>query len=590
MAKENTLTRARRKKGYAALAAGDNAAAARAFAQVCAHRPHDAEARCMLGIAQARQGQWREAAGQLRQALRFRPDFPEAHLNLGQVLELSGDLAGAEHHFRAALAARPELADAAFSLGRVLLHFGRFAEAERSFAAGLAQQGDRVDALVLRGRALHQQGYLPQARALYEQALSLAPESASALCARAAVQADMGELETALTGFRRAQALAPDFLEARIGEVSTLERLGETATAQTRLAALLPAHGAEPLVLLARARLEPPGSAALIADLQQALADPGLSATETEYLSFALGDALDAAGDYEGAWKHYQRANRCHGADFDGDAFAARMAARRQNWQREALRGAARAGHGSTRPVFIVGMPRSGTTLVEQIVSSHPQVAGGGELETLPSLINEMSAACGRAAESLAPEHFSAADLEHYAGCYLAELERLAPGARRVTDKLPQNFINLGLISLLFPQARVIHCRRHPLDTCLSCYTHNFSARHPYSYDLDDLARYYREYRRLMAHWADTLPLALLTVDYEDLVREPETVSRRLIDFLGLPFDPRCLAPHTNPRRVLTASYRQVRRPVYGSAVGRWQHYARHLAPLQALVEEEGAR
>jgi hypothetical protein len=241
-------------------------------------------------------------------------------------------------------------------------------------------------------------------------------------------------------------------------------------------------------------------------------------------------------------------------------------------------------GVSSELPVFIVGMPRSGTSLVEQILASHPSVMGAGELRDI-----------GRCAERLKTRLNSTED---YPAClveldqetaselaeqYLERLKSICTDEIRVTDKMPGNFLRLGLVAMLLPGARVIHCRRHPLDVCLSCYFQDFIRRSglSYAFDLQNLGEYHTQYAKLMEHWRHVLPLRLLEVDYEQLVDEPEKMSRHLVEFCGLPWDPACLEYHKTQRNVWTASSWQVRQPIYTQSVGRWKHYETYLQPLK---------
>jgi hypothetical protein len=232
--------------------------------------------------------------------------------------------------------------------------------------------------------------------------------------------------------------------------------------------------------------------------------------------------------------------------------------------------------------VFIVGMPRSGTSLVEQILAAHPAVFGAGEL----TAIGRISLLRNRAGLSYGGwlERLDGAALEGLAARYLRELRALAPGAERVTDKMPFNFLHLGLVELLFPRARVVHCVRNPLDTCLSCYCNGFADAYPFTRDLGALGAYYRGYAQLMQHWHATLRLPLHALSYEKLIAAPERVIRELVAFCGLPWDDACLRFHASARKVSTPSYHQVRKPLYASSVGRYKAYAEHLAPLREAL------
>jgi hypothetical protein len=248
---------------------------------------------------------------------------------------------------------------------------------------------------------------------------------------------------------------------------------------------------------------------------------------------------------------------------------------------------AARANIGETSevPVFVLGMPRSGTTLVEQIIASHPAAHGAGELEELGWLAANMPKLTGGTAPyPEAARLIDATNAKSIAAQYLEPLIARAPAARRITDKMPGNFIRIGLIAVLFPKARIVHVRRHPLDTCLSCFFQHFGRGHHFSYDLGHLGHYYTQYQRLMAHWARVLPGRIFDVQYEDVVSKQEETSRAIIAHCGLDWDPKCLAFHEHERQVRTASFWQVRQPLYASSVGRWQAYEKHLGPLKAAL------
>jgi len=302
-------------------------------------------------------------------------------------------------------------------------------------------------------------------------------------------------------------------------------------------------------------------------------------------LNFALAKAFNDCGHWDRAFDHYHRGNRLADVAFDPAASLAYVKAMIDTFTPEMLAARSSFGRESSRPVFIVGMPRSGTTLVEQIVASHPQVTGAGELDDLRVLGFEVPSL----SKSPQPYPRCMADIDRQlatglADRYLARLHAIDPNARRVTDKMPQNFLYLGLIGMLLPEARVIHCRRHPLDVCLSCYFVNFTQRLSFAYDLNSLGVYYRHYEMLMDHWRRVRPAAMLEVDYEGLVADQEGVSRRLIEFCGLDWHPACLSFHKNRRPVETASSWQVRRPIYSGSVQRWKHYEKYLDPLKEAL------
>jgi hypothetical protein len=320
-----------------------------------------------------------------------------------------------------------------------------------------------------------------------------------------------------------------------------------------------------------------------IDEAKRALAAGSLDTDQRATLNFALAKVLEEDGDFDAAFSCFQASNDLRtGTDrYRSEQFSASVDRKITIFSEELFAAKAQIGSASEGLVFVVGMPRSGTTLVEQILASHPQVYGHGELTYLDRLPRSLPERLG--GREPYPECVTALDaatVRDIAQEHIARLQRDGSDAVWNVDKLPQNFENLGLITLLFPRARVIHCTRDPLDTCLSCYCQDFGPRHAFTRNLEDLGRYFRDYQRLMTHWYATLPIPLLNVPYEELVGAQDVWSRRLIDFLDLPWDERCLRFYETKRPVLTASVWQVRQPIYASSIGRWRHYAAHLGPL----------
>ncbi len=284
------------------------------------------------------------------------------------------------------------------------------------------------------------------------------------------------------------------------------------------------------------------------------------------------------AGDGERAFAHLDRGNSLQRSriSFDLDAHLTAPEAMAAAFDASTVQRLAGGGHGSDRPVFVIGMPRSGTTLVEQILASHPKVHGAGELQLLGQLAGRLPRAGEGLIEALTPDELGRLGAE-----YDGRLQALASGAARIVDKMPGNFLFAGLIRLMLPNARIIHCVRDPLDTCLSCYATRFTTANPFAYDQRELALHYRAYARLMQHWRTVLPADGFTeVRYEDVVADLEGETRRLLAFCGLDWDDRCLEFHQTRREVRTASSSQVRRPLYSSSVRRAQAVAGHLGPL----------
>jgi hypothetical protein len=302
---------------------------------------------------------------------------------------------------------------------------------------------------------------------------------------------------------------------------------------------------------------------------------------------FRLGELLDRAGRYDEAFESFRRGNGLIRGSHDPSAMSRGIDAVIDAWTESAVKAAPRSAIDTELPVFVLGMPRSGTTLVEQILSSHPEVGAGGERSFVMNLASELSGASGGLPSCPPPNRLSKGALDRSARAFVRELGKVDRNAGRVTDKQPLNFLYLGLIDRMLPRARVIHCSRDPLDTCLSCYFTDFAGGIPVAADLFSLGMMYRDYRRLMAHWSSVLEIPVLEINYEALVGDLEGETRRLLDFLSLPWDDACMDFHRSGRVALTASVQQVRTPLYTSSIGRHKHYAAHIGPLRSALDGE---
>jgi Sulfotransferase family len=323
--------------------------------------------------------------------------------------------------------------------------------------------------------------------------------------------------------------------------------------------------------------------------------DGELPVKERVHLYFTLGRSYDKSGAFDRAFELLSTANALERERWSYDVEVEEQYVEQiiETVDVELLDRLSGSGHESTTPIFIVGMPRSGTTLVEQILSSHSGAYGAGELDAVSRVAGAILVMTpDRAGYPSGLMQLDSRDLDELGRLYVSSVSKLAPWAARITDKMPANFRYAGLIHLMLPRARIIHCRRDPADTCLSCYSTHFGGSLRWSYDLRDLGRYYRSYARVMAHWRRVLPPGrMLEVRYEDVIADLEGQARRLVEHCGLEWEDACLAFHENRRPVHTASIAQVRRPLYASSVGRWRHYEKHLGPFfDALgdVERDG--
>ena len=501
-----------------------------------------------MGLALASAAERERAADSFRQALRLNPRYAEAHNNLGDVLRDLGARVESLNCYARAVECDPARPESHCKLGNALFELRRVPEAMACYARAIALDARHLPAHVGLAAALRQQKQPDEAQASCRAALGINPDDVEALTLAGELEADRGRFAEAERLFRHALELKPD-LPSAYASIATHRRM--TADDERWYEG-------------ARALLGKP-----------------LPLAQQINLRYALGKYSDDLGHYESAFGHYREANELTkrlGPRYDGARFSALVDRIRALFDAELLRRLHAQGHGSALPAFVVGMPRSGTSLAEQILASHPSVHGAGELTWWQGFFGQFTR---RLREGRDPAG-AASGLTQEA---LARLTALAPDALRVIDKMPSNFLYLGLIHGLFPAARIIHMRRHPADTCLSIYFQNFFNIGPYANDLADLAHYYRQYQRIMAHWRALLPsTALLEVPYEALVADSESWSRRMVEFLGLPWDERCLAFHETERVVVTASKWQVRQKISQSSVGRWQHYENFIGPLGLLT------
>ncbi len=439
------------------------------------------------------------------------------------------------------------------------------------------------------GKCLSLVGDARGARKHLLEALSAKPNDATALAQLATVYRQEGRLDDAVRAADkavRAEAGGAFALWTR----ADLHRLqGEFEAACELLRPHADAPGADPTLVTMFAMLVRrfDGVDRSIELLTSLLARPGLPAPIRAQAGFQLGQMLDRAGRYDEAFGAFSEANALRPARWDGERVERAVDEQVQTITPELYASIPESTLDTELPVFVVGMMRSGTTLCEQVLSSHPGVVAGGELKHMRE---PMEALLGEGGYDIAGAHaagrLTGQSLTRAGRGYAAKLKKLGPNAQRVTDKMPYNFQFLGLIHRMLPGARIIHCVRSPLDTCLSCYFHDFTGSHDYAYDLENLGRYTVQYRRLMDHWTRTLGIEVFELSYERFVREQEAVTRELIEFLGLEWDDACLRFYESGRAAITWSSEQVREPLYTKSVGRCANYEANLGPLRAALGE----
>ena len=550
-------------------------------------RPGMAEALNNLGNALRATGDSKGAFDAYRDALAQRAVYPEAHNNLGTLLQQDGKVEAAEQELRTAIEQNPRYIEALNNLAQLLSSQKREIEALDLLGEAL-KLGPDVQTLVLTARVQLGRNNLEAAEQAARLALQVEEESTEALTVLGQVLHDKDRFEEAVEVLDRALKNAPENTEALNFAGVALKSVGRLDEARTHI---LKALEIDPAMYGAYANLNDlidfsEGVGAELFERMQAIfeAAPNPQAEELLAMHFAYAKALDDRGEHESALGHYIAGGRIKRAQlgYDEPDTHAFFDAIRAAFPREVFDERKYAGVDDERAVFIVGMPRSGSTLVEQILSSHPEVHGAGEVKHLSRALGALRdhfPSLPKYPQMI--QEITPGQLDMLGADYLKALREGAGEARRITDKLLTKFLFLGLINLLLPKAKVIHTVRDPVDTCLSGFTKLFKDDMPQSYDLAELGRYYRKYRELMDHWEAVLPEGFMTtVRYEAVVADTEKEARRLVDFLGLQWADQCIEFHKTERPVKTASLAQVRRPIYRSSLQRWRKYGAGLRPL----------
>ncbi|MFN4258996.1 MAG: tetratricopeptide repeat-containing sulfotransferase family protein [Gemmataceae bacterium] len=527
------------------------------YQRILQENPQAAEVLHLRGLVAYQCGQPDKAIPHILAAVYLDTNNAAYHNSLGCCYQVLDRLQEAVACFRRALALQPELAEAMSNLGNALNNMGAAVEAEQHCRRALELRPDFPEAFNNLGGALARQGRVVEAAEIFRQALRLNPQFVSAQLNLGHVLQEQGLFTEARQAYEEVLRLEPHHAQA-MSSLSLIKRYSLKDQEE-------------------------------IARMEASLRVPNLSVKDRSHLHYALGKAADDAGQYDKAFWHFQQAKQVPHIPFDRRGCMQRIRSLISLFTPERLQ-AGPFGSTEASPIFIVGMPRSGTTLVEQILASHPEVHGNGELTDIQELVDALPSKL----EGKTPYPECVADLlpedvvKEMAETYLSKRRAQGGNARYFTDKMPTNFLHLGIIAWLFPNARIIHCQRHPLDVCLSCFSTNFSVPPPYVYDLEDQGFFYQRYEELMRHWRHHLPMRILDVSYETLIQHPEPTIRRLLEFCDLSWNDRCLRFHETNRPIQTSSCWQVRQPIYHSSVGRWKHYARHLAPLIQILDPTG--
>jgi len=486
----------------------------------------------------------------------------EQAINEGRAAFLAADYNRAISIFQQVLRARPNTPEVLYDLARCDMQLGRFADARRSLEIVKRALPNVPDVHIQLARTWELERKFPEAIACCDEALRVSPGHLGAVARKATILDEMGEKQAAY------DLLKPHFdpqkpdadIAFTLGRVA--RRVGKSDEARAAYEAVL--------------------------------TNPALSRIARSQVLYRLGALLDEQKDFDRAFALYTDANAARKTNYNAADTTALVDRIISVWTKDAIAQLPRASTTHKGMVFIVGMPRAGKTLVEQILASHPRVYGSGELSYMNQVVRQLNAASGAhtdASKRLPGEMQSVTDvgvctranLDRVTREYIQHTTKGAASAAVVTDKFALNYFHLGLIQLMFPDAKVLHCSRHPFDTCLSCYFQSWTGTYHFSHDLRDLALFYKDYQRLMDHWRKTLELPILDLKYEDLVENQEARTRDMINFLELPWDDRCLRFYETNRSAQLVNQEQVRKPMYRSALARYRNYAKYLTPLQEV-------
>jgi len=564
--------------------------AAQVYERAIALEPRFAEAYNNLGNAYLALERRDEAIACYQSAVTYRDNYAEAYNNMGSALRDRGDYESAEHAYRKAIGLRSTYLEPHNSLALMLAQLDRTEEALRYLADALRVDEHHVDTLVNVAKVQLRRGAHAVAEQAARYAIQRDPKKADAYGVLAQIRHELDDHQTALAALDEAIKLEPEHADFYSFRGVVYKALGRLEEAKTEI---LKALSLNPKLYSAYSNLndlETFTSDSALIEQMKALLDSADDPAAEKYipLYFALGKAHDDGGEHATALEYFSAGAKLKRAllSYDEAATFRFFDEIKAAFPAKVFTDRPFAGLSSAKPVFIVGMPRSGSTLVEQILSSHPDVFGAGEVKMFHrslALLRDRFPAIPKfpaMMSALSGPHFS-----EIGQTYLDEMTRFAPDAKRVTDKLLSNYYFVGLINLIFPNAKIIHTVRNPVDTCLSAYTKLFKDEMSHSYDLGELGRYYLHYQDLMAHWQSVLPPGvILPMVYEDVIADLEGSARALVSHLGLEWNDACLDFHKSTRPVKTASVVQVRRPVYKTSVERWRKYGDGLAPLVAAL------
>jgi tetratricopeptide (TPR) repeat protein len=570
--------------GQAYFDQGQLKAGSELFRKIVTLRPNHAHAHVLLGMALAQLGKPEEALASLDKATSADRNFAMAFGIKADILAALGRDREAVENFQRVLALKPDIAEVHYNFANVLQRLERYQDAIEHYQAALRLRPGLTRVYGNLGRALFSLGRWQDALEYVQRGTQLEPTSAQLHHAMGLIFKELERYQESLASFEKALALNPGDLASLASKGTLLHILGRLNDARAVIKQVIardPNNTANYLKLTDIAPMKSGDSE--ITAMENLLTNIGSRSEEEQInLHFALAKAYRDTGKPAQSFEHLVQGNalRRRRTDYVESAVMNHFDRICQVFSPELIKSKAGQGNPSEQPIFIIGMPRSGTTLIEQIIGSHTRVCPGGERDAFErALLKVTNSRASEYPDSI--PSMTAEQVGAVGAAYLEMMRAIIPVADRFTDKLPGNYMYAGLIHLALPQARIIHVRRDAIDTCVSCFSINFSSSQTFAYDLVELGHYYRAYEKLMDHWRRVLPPNfMLEVQYEDVINDFENRARQIVTFCGLEWDAKCLAFHKLERAVLTASATQVRQPIYRSSIGRWREYGEQLSPL----------
>jgi len=533
-------------------------------------------------------GKYQEAIAVYKKLHQLRPEDPAILINAGNVFQLAGNPEQAIQCFCKSLELQPNNVAAHYNLALAYQGVKQLNSALQCYRSVLQYDPGMLAAQLGVAQLLNLLGSHEDAELHYREALLISPGHQQAVVGLGQALMCQGRAEEALLIYESALEKSPGTVYLKTAIADLYERLGETDRAWDLVSDIEESGEISGAALEVYARLcrkfgNCEHAVFLVEMLLQKVQQ---NAGEKQALHFLAGSLYDRLESYDSAFQHYKSANNLAQHNFDRVRHTKYIDELIAAFSFKKVSALPTSSNRNSRPVFIVGMPRSGTSLTEQILASHPDIFGAGELPRIEELSVELQkSSCEEGHSAGGITSVGQAVLDEFANKYFDHIDSMNVAARRVVDKMPLNFLRVGVIVMLFPEARIIHCRRNALDTCLSIYSQNLPWGHSYATNLGDLGYFYCQYERLMRHWEKVFPGRMLEVSYEELVNNQEKVSRNLIEFCGLDWDEHCMSFQNTQRFVATASYDQVRQPMHNRSIGRWKYYECYLSGLREALD-----